>query len=172
MRTVGSPAELERRRLLAVQRVNEGYSTEEVAAFLGTDPRSVRRWVAACRQQGTAGLAARSVPGRPPKLTVTQEKVVRRWLAESPTEHGFATELGTAPRLAQLIAQEWDIELHPRYLCVWLRARGFTPQKPRRRAREHDDRAIAAWLARDWPRIKKRPAAGGRTSCCWTRAGC
>jgi len=159
MRSIGSPVELERRRWLAVQRVGEGYTTQEVADFLGVDASSVRRWLAALGQQGPAGLAARPVPGRPPKLTATQEKIVRRWLADSPTEHGFATELWTAPRLAQLIQQEWGIALHPRYLCAWLRRRGFTPQKPRRVARERDEAAIAAWLAEDWPRIKKRPAA-------------
>ena len=109
MRDKGSPAELEHRRLLAVQRVLEGYSTQEVAEFLGVDPRSVRRWVAAYRQDGGSGLCARPAPGRPPKLTTTQEKIVRRWLAEKPTEHGFATDLWTGPRLAKLIHQEFGI---------------------------------------------------------------
>ena len=158
MRSQGSPAELERRRCLAVQRVEEGYSPEEVADLLGVDPRSVRRWAAAFRRQGAAGLVARPVPGRPRKLTATQEKVVRRWLGDSPTEHGFPTQLWTAPRLAQLIQQEWGVALHPRYLCAWLRQRRLTPQKPRRVHRERDDGAVARWLAEDWPRIKKRPA--------------
>ena len=172
MRTPGTPTELERRRLLAVQRVNEGYSTEEVADFLGVDPSSVRRWVLAFRREGAAGLVARPVPGRPPKLTRAQEKIVGRWLVNDPTKYGFATELWTAPRLAQLIEQEWGITFHPDYLTAWLRQRGFTPQKPRRRARERDERAIAAWLAHDWPRIKKRPADAAPPCCCWTRAGC
>jgi transposase len=163
MRTTGSPAELEHRRRLAVERVLDGYSTVEVADFLGVDPSSVRRWVAAFRRQGVAGLAARPVTGRPPKLTTTQEKIVRRWLDGSPTEHGFATELWTAPRLAQIIEQEWGIPFHPDYLTAWLRQRGFTPQKPRRKARERDDEAIARWLAKDWPRIKKRRVAEART---------
>ena len=158
MRTEGSPAELERRRRLAVQRVHEGYSTEEVADFLGVDPSSVRRWLAAFRDRGPCGLAARPVPGRPPQLTTTQEKVIRRWLGDRPTEYGFATDLWSAPRLVQLIKQEWGILLHPDYLTTWLRQRGLTPQKPRRVHRERDDDAIAQWLAQDWPRIKKRPA--------------
>src|SRR5262249_15422803 len=115
MRTIGSPAELERRRLLAVERVNEGYSTEEVADFLGIAASSVRRWVRVARRDGLAGLRARPVSGRPPKLTPTQEKLVSRWLADDPTAYGFATELWTAPRLAQLLAEEWGISLHPRY---------------------------------------------------------
>jgi transposase len=172
MRTEGFPAELERRRRLAVQRVRDGYPTQEVAEFLGVDPRSVRRWLAAFRQDGSRGLAARTAPGRTPKLTRTQEKIVGRWLSDSPTEYGFATELWTCRCLAQLIEQEWDIALCPRYLSRWLRARGFTPQRPRRVPRERDDRAIADWLARDWPRIKKRPVGGERPWPSSMRAGC
>ena len=163
MRTPGSPAVLEYRRRLAVERVRDGYSTQEVADFLGVDPSSVRRWLASCRH-GSDGLAARPVPGRPPKLTVTQEKIVRRWLADNPMEHGFATELWTTPRLALLIEQEFGVRFHPDYLTTWLRQRGYTPQKPRRVHRERDDEAIAGWLAKDWPRIKKRRADGGPTS--------
>ena len=154
MRDNGSPAELEHRRQLAVQRVLEGYPTEEVAELLGVDPRSVRRWMAAYRQHGGSGLLARHAPGRPPKLTATQEKVVRRWLADSPTAHGFETELWTASRLGRLIQEEFGIRLHPRYLGAWLRDRGFTPQKPQRVPRERDPAANAAWLESDWPRIK------------------
>lgn len=172
MRPAGSPDVLEYRRRLAVQRVHDGYPIPEVADFLGVDPSSVRRWVASFRHHGDQALAARPVPGRPSKLTTTQEKIVCRWLADNPTAHGFATELWTAPYLAQLIAEEWGIHFHPDYLGTWLRQRGYTPQKPWRKPRECDDEAIAAWLAHDWTRIKKTRAGGGRTSCCWTRAGC
>jgi transposase len=122
-----SPAVLEYRRRLAIERVNDGYTTQEVADFLGVDPSSVRRWIASFRRHGGDALAVRPVPGRPPKLTYTQEKIVRRWLADHPTEHGFATELWTAPRRAQLIEQEWGIHFHPDYLGTWLRQRGYTP---------------------------------------------
>ena len=156
MRSIGSPAELERRRLLAVERVVEGYSTVDVGDFLGVDPRSVRRWLAAFHQYGTAGLAARPIPGRPAKLTLTQEKIVLRWLSDNPTDHGFSTELWTAARLALLIDEEWGISLHPHYVSTWLRDRDYTPQLPRPVPRERNDRAIARWLAEDWPRIKRQ----------------
>ena len=161
MRTIGTPAELERRRLLAVRRVGEGYAAAEVADFLGVDPGSVRRWVAAVRGSGVAGLAARPVSGRPPKLTLTQEKVVRRWLADNPTEHGFATELWSGPRLGLLIEQEFGVRFHRKYLTRWLRRRGYTPQLPRRVPRERNEAAIARWLACDWPRIKQRARRQG-----------
>ena len=165
MRDQGSPAELEHRRLLAVQRVLEGYSAEEVAEFLGVDPRSVRRWVAAYREAGAEGLVARPVSGPPAQADAPPRRRSSDggW-PTSPTEHGFATELWTAPRLAQLIQQEFGIRLNPRYLTAWLRDRGFTPQKPRRVPAQRDPEAIAAWLAADWPRIKKRPGGRGPTS--------
>jgi transposase len=164
MRTPGSADELQYRRRLAVQRVSEGYSTQEVADFLGVDPSTVRRWLAAFRERGEAGLDLKPVSGRPSKLTPTQEKIALRWLTDSPTHHGFDTELWTAARLGQLIREEFGVGLNPRYFGAWLRDRGFSPQKPQRVARERDPKAIAAWLESDWPRIKKRPDARARTS--------
>jgi transposase len=156
MRSYGSPEVLEYRRRLAVDRLLEGYSTEEVADFLAVHPSSVRRWWAAFRERGSQGLIAHPVSGRPCKLTGTQEKIVLRWLADSPTEHGFPTELWTGARVATLIAEEWDITFHPRSLHRWLRAHGLTPQKPQRVPRERNPEVIAAWLATEWPRIKKK----------------
>lgn len=172
MRSNGSPAELERRRLLAVQRLLDGYSADEVAEFLEVDAGSVRRWWAAFNRDGWAGLRAKPIPGRPTKLTRTQEKVVRRWLDDPPTAFGFATELWTAARLADLIRQEWGIDLNPRYLPRWLRRQGFTPQKPERVPHERDDEAIAAWLRDEWPRIKKTPRPAGPVLFSSTKADC
>jgi transposase len=150
MRSKGSPAELEHRRLLAVQRILEGYTTEEVAEFLEVDRSSIRRWLIAFRRDGRQGLVAKPAPGRPGKLTRTQEKIVLRWLAESPTE------LWTAARLAQLVWEEWGIRFHRRYLPRWLGARGFSPQKPERVPRERNAQMIGAWLRTEWQRIKKK----------------
>jgi transposase len=161
MRSRGSSDVLEYRRSLAVERVTEGYSTQEVSEFLGVDPSSIRRWLGAFRRDGHDGLTARPVPGRRPKLTATQEKIVLRWLSDPPTEHGFATDLWSAPRLAQLIAHAFGVRLHPHYLSAWLRERGYTPQKPHRVHRQRDDEAIAQWLAHDWPRIKRRAHSRG-----------
>src|SRR5512142_1961891 len=113
MRTTGSPAVLEYRRRLAIERVDDGYTTQEVADFLGVDPSRVRRWLASFRRHGGEARAARPGPGRPPKRTATPKRLVRRGLADNPPEHGFATELGTATRLAQLIEQQWGIHFHP-----------------------------------------------------------
>lgn len=164
MRTKGSPEALDHRRQLAVRRYLDGYSADEIAECLDVAPRTVWRWLALFHEQGPAGLSSRPGPGRPATLTTTPEKVVRRRLTEDPTKQGFATELRTGPRLAELIRQEFGIRLNPQYLCTWMRARGFTPQKPQRVAREGDPEEVAAWLKFQWPRLKTRPDAGRPTT--------
>ena len=145
---------------------------EEVAQFLGVDRSSVWRWVTTWRERGPRALAARPVPGRPPKLSRTQEKIVLRWLTHNPLEYGFTTELWTCQRLAQLIEQEFGVRFHPAYLSVWLRLRDRTPQKPQRVARAHDPEKIAQWLGKDWPRVKKKPGDARRLWPSSTKAVC
>jgi transposase len=164
MRSQGPSDALEYRRWVAVRRILEGYSLDDVADFLDVHPRTVKRWMGIFRKGGWDALVVQPVFGRPGKLTLIQEKIVLRWLKASPTEHGFPTELWSAPRLAQLIWEEWGIQFHPKYLPTWLRNRGLTPQKPQRVPRERDPEAIAAWLATDWPRIKKKRGGNRRIS--------
>src|SRR5439155_12167202 len=156
MRTKGSAQELERRRRLAVQRVHDGYTAVEVARFLGVHLRTVRSWLAADRDDPKHGLNPKPHFGRPPKLTFDQELEVLCWLYAKPTSFGFATDLWTAPRIAQRMAKEFGVHFHPRYVNAWLTERGVTPQKPQRRPRERDQEAIDRWLAEDWQRIKKK----------------
>ena len=67
----------------------------------------------------------------------------------------------TAARLAQLVEEEFAIRFNPRSLGAWPKDRGFIPQEPERIPRERDPRAIAAWLASGWPRIKKKARRQG-----------
>jgi transposase len=156
MRTKGTAAELEARRLAAVHRVGEGWTQREVAAFLGVHSVTVAKWVARHRADGDDGLKGTPTPGRPRFLTALQEREVLGWLGDSPTEHGFRTDLWTARRVAELVHRRFGVRFHPNYLREWLAARNYTPQKPARRARQRDQAAIDRWVAEDWPRIQKR----------------
>ena len=155
---------MEARRRLAVQRVADGWAPKEVAAFLGVHPVTVAKWVARHRADKDDGLAAKPTPGRPRFLTAAQERQVLGWLAESPTAHGFDTDLWTARRVADLIHKTFGVRFHPNYLREWLSKRNYTPQKPARRARQRDQAKIDRWVAEDWPRIQKRHARNTHTS--------
>src|SRR5262249_10169527 len=148
----------EARRRLAVQRVHDGWSQADVADFLGVHPVTVNKWVRAYRAAGDSGLASNRHPGRKPFLTPGQEAEVLGWLAGKATGHGFRPDLWTARRVAHLIRERFGVEYNPGYLRAWLAKRGYSPQKPAKRARERDQAAIDRWRAEDWPRVqKKRP---------------
>ena len=159
MRTKGHADELERRRRLAVERVSDGYTATDVAEFLGVHPASVRKWCATHQKRGDAGLAAKPPPGRPPKLTLARQRQVVRWLYKNPKSFGFATELWTAARVAQVIERKWGVKFHPNYLNAWLTERGITPQKPLKRPRERNPEIIEHWKTHTWRRIQNAHAA-------------
>lgn len=135
-----------------------------MARAFGLHPVTLAKWMARHRVDGDAGLDAKPVPGRPRFLTPNQDQRVRRWLAQKPTAHGFRTDLWTARRVAELIHRKFGVAFHPDYLRSWLRKRGYSPQRPAKRARQRNEGAILHWVANDWPRIQKKLATATPTS--------
>ena len=108
------------------------------------------------RRRGDAGLETRPRSGRPSKLTDAQTVEILKWLRASPLNLGFSTDLWTAARVTELIEQRFGVRMNHRYVSDWLMRRGITPQMPERRPRERDEKAVGAWIAREWPAIKKK----------------
>ena len=67
--------------------------------------------------------------------------------------------------MAHLIREKFGIEYHPNYLREWLSKRNLTPQKPAKRAKERDLKAVGRWLADEWPAIQKKGPKTTPTSC-------
>ena len=158
MRPVGTPDELERRRLRAVALLTQGHPPVEVARMVGVNRRSVRRWKAAYRQKGRPALEARPASGRPPKLPASQTRRLERELLRGAQAAGFASDLWTGSRVARLIEQRFRVHYHVDPIGRWLHARGWSPQKPARRASERDEVGIRQWINQTWPALKKKRA--------------
>ena len=164
MRPTGSPEELERRRVRALALLDDGLQPVEVARRVGVERRSVRRWKAAARKHGKAGIRARAAPGRPSKLIPARKRRLEALLLKGPLASGFDTDLWTCPRVAELIKQRFGIDYHVDHVGRLLHELGWSPQKPARRAAERDEREIRRWAREQWPRVKKTPAAAARRS--------
>lgn len=141
-----------------------GRTQADVADFLGVHPVTVAKWMKAYRAGGDAAVAAKPIPGRPRFLTDDQEAEVRSWLLRTPTEFGFRTDLWTAARVAQLIRDKLGVTFHPSYLREWLSERGYSPQKPVRRAKQRNPQALDAWLGQGYPAIQKKSPTTRPTS--------
>jgi transposase len=92
-------------------------------------------------------------------------------LVAGPKANGFATDMWTLARVAQVIERVTGVRYSPSQTWLILRQRlGWTRQRPARRAIERDDEAIAQWVKRDWPRIKRGLDDAARGSASRTRA--
>src|SRR3989454_8178112 len=127
MRPQGSPAELERRRLRAIDLLQREVPVHVVAERLGVDRRSVRRWKRAHRGQGRAGLRARPTPGRPPKLTTTQQRQLARLVVAGPEAAGYPASLWTCRRVGDLLPPHLPGAYPPGHVGTVLPACGFSP---------------------------------------------
>jgi transposase len=152
-RPLGTPEELERRRRRAVQLLDEGERPTVVARFLGVNRSSVYRWRQTAKDDPRA-LAAQPHPHRPTRLTDTQLRKLEALLQQGPQAHGYDNWLWTTERVSDLIDRHFRVRFHHDHVGRFLRQRlGWTPQKPERRARERDEKAILDWKSREFPRI-------------------
>lgn len=156
MRPSGSPEALERRRFKAMDLLEDGLLPVEVAKKLKVDRRSVRRWKAAFRSQGSKAIKAKPSSGRPPKLNKQAKKDLEKHLLQGAKAAGFQTDLWTCPRVAKLIQSSFGVRYHVDHIGRLLHSLGWSPQKPQRKAVERNEEQIHQWIKVDWPRIKKK----------------
>jgi transposase len=163
---------LEAIRMQAVALDEQGLSADEIAEVLDRSQRTVEKWLYIAREQGVEGLRAKPHAGATPRLSAEQRDDLRQRLIAGARAAGYDTDLWTRPRVRELIQKVYGVAYHVCYLTDLLRDLGFSCQKPQRRARERNQAAVDGWVARDWPRIKKRRVASRRTLSSSMKAAC
>ena len=154
-RPCGSAAALEQRRRQAGQAVQQGDSAKDVARIIGVAKCSVYRWLQMAERAN--GLAAKPHCGPTPRLSRAQQRRLEKLLRQGAHAHGWPNHLWTTHRIAELIRRHFGITFHNDHVGRFLRERlKWSPQKPRRRARERDEAAIFAWQWGTFPRIVQK----------------
>ncbi len=159
MRPEGSARQLLARRTKAVALLRRGHSYQAVARVVQSSISSLVRWMQSFRSKGKAGLKPRPTPGRPPEMSKPQKRELIGLLRRGARAAGYSTEMWTTRRVAEQIQRHWSISYHPGHVWKILTGLGWSCQKPERRAIQRNPRKIRRWKQRDWPRIKKKPAA-------------
>jgi transposase len=139
--------------------LSQGRPASEVSELVGASLSSVKRWKAAWQKGGVEAVAAKPHPGRKPRLTPAQKRLLVRMLLRGPRAAGVAGDLWTCGRVAEAIRRRFGVTYHADHVWRILHALGWSCQKPELRARERDEATIERWRTRDWPRIKKEPSA-------------
>src|SRR5581483_3948495 len=164
-------AALEARRFQAARLFARGASQADVARALDVTPMTACRWYRAWKAEGRGGLKAAGRAGRKPRLDARQLAEVDAALRRGAHAHGFSTDLWTLPRVATVIERVTGVRYHPGHVGYLLRRLNWSLQRPARRARERDERAIRQWVGQRWPAVKKTRGASARGSSSRTKAG-
>src|SRR5690242_1210701 len=161
-RTLAPATQAELRRV-AVAMVRAGKTRIEAAQTVGVNRRFVGQWVKVAAQDGEAVLAGRRRgrrPGEQKALNAAQEDRLRVLIARGcPDQFGLSFALWTRQAVRALIARETGIWLALPVVGRYLRAWGFTAQRPVRRATERQDEAVRAWLESTYPAIARKARA-------------
>jgi transposase len=148
-------------RMQAGELFAAGHTQAQVARTLGVARQNVSRWHALWQAGGPEALRSAGPTGPGPRLSDAQLAAIDQALRQGARAHGFDSDHWTLARITSVIQQLTGVAYHPGHVWKLLRHRlHYRLQRPARRAVERDERAIARWVATDWPRIReKRPPA-------------
>lgn len=147
-----------KKRVRAGRMLLAGKGCAQVALAVGVARQTVYTWKKLLDEGSIDALRAVPEPGRPARLSAVQLAQLRVALLQSPSKHGFATELWTLKRVGSLIERLHGVRFGQTQIWRLLGILGFSPQKPDKRAIERDEDAVRHWKHHTWPALKKKPA--------------
>ena len=158
-----SPTAQEALRKRAVAAVMSGMKQCDVATAFGVSAYIVSQWMKRYRAVGETGLNAR--PKGPAKgtrtlLTPKQAAMIRQLIVgKCPEQLKLPFFLWSREAVQELILRKCGVAVSINTAGNYLRAWGFTVQKPVRRAYEQNAAAVQRWLTEEYPALVKRAKA-------------
>jgi transposase len=146
---------MEHLRFRAMKLRKKGWKVNDIAESFGLNRGSVSRWFTKFKRRGKKALKRTKAKGGKTKLNIENKKQILKWLKKSATDFGFETPLWTCLRVKQLIKKKLGISIHKSNVWEWLRKWNQTPQKPKRKAKECNEKEMKRWVEEEWPKIKK-----------------
>ena len=144
------------RRLRALHLKQQGWSQRDIAEALGASEEPSAVGSPAPATAAPRALLARRSPGRPPKLSAAQKRLIPEFLWHGPEAYGFRGQVWTCARIARVIEEEFGVRYHKGHVGRLLQELQWTPQVPIRRAIQRDEEAIRRWRAEVWPELRRR----------------
>ncbi len=127
----------------AAEMFDQGRRQSGVAAELGVSAQAVSKWHRAWSAGGREAMAGAGRAGRMRKLSDERLAEVETELMKGPRTNGFATEMWTLARVAEVIDRVTGVRYSVTQTGTILRdGLGWSRQRPARKAAERDDEAI------------------------------
>jgi transposase len=105
--------EMESRRLLAAQDLQNGLSQSQIARKFGVSRTTASRWHRALHRKGVESLRKRRATGRPSRLNLEQQQGVTDLFRAGARAAGFSDDRWTTARFASAIQMRYGIRYDP-----------------------------------------------------------
>ena len=144
-------------RKLAVRAIDDkDFSPESIAEIFGISRTAIYAWLRRFEQGGYSELDTKKAPGGP--CEITQE--IEQWLKEtilnySPEDFGYDRALWTRDILAEIINEEFELDVVGSTVGKHLKKIGLSYQKPWFRSKEQDAEKVTRFLNDTFPRIQR-----------------
>ena len=156
-RTLKAAAQEELRRR-AVKLHESDFTQGKIAEMLEVHRSTVNGWLKRARKDGVAALKSRKRGPRfgvRSQLNARQQRTIRSLITDkTPEQLKLAFALWTREAVRDLIAAQTGQSLDLRQVGRYLRAWGFTPQRPAKRAYKRCEKKVAEWLEEEYPKIQ------------------
>jgi len=120
--------EMEQRRLEAADELLKGMTQARVARKFGVSRTTASRWNKALSGHSPEYLRKRKAPGRPCRLTASQQAGVIEVFALGPRAFGFETDRWSTARLAEAIHARFGIRYDPDHVGRLMHRLGLRAQ--------------------------------------------
>lgn len=137
--------------------VDEGVKPSQAVRLFMVSRTAVHHWVRSYREGGVRSLAAKRL-GRPKRSRLSHGQTTRamRWITDRcPDQMKMPFVLWTREAVVWMLDKRLGLKVSVWTAGRYLKAWGFTPQKPVRRAYERDPVAVKQWLEEQYPAIQR-----------------
>lgn len=148
-------------------RTELGLTWKEIARVVGVNVGTVLNWSRRYATEGAGGLVSKTrgrrfLSGR--TLTLAQEWQLRSMIVgQNPNQMSLPFALWNRRAVMELVKVLFDIDMPIRTVGEYLLRRGYTPQRPMKRALEQNPLKVEQWINETYPQIMARAKVEGAT---------
>jgi len=135
----------------------KGRMNKDIAEFLGISPQHTstlwQKYQKGGKKEIVLGRRGRRHGGKR-TMTSEQERHIQKLIIDrTPDQLKFPFALWTREAVRKLIGRQYAIDMPVRTVGEYLKRWGFTPQKPVKRVKEQNPKAVEKWLKREYPKV-------------------
>ena len=109
---------------------HQGYSPPQIGRITHRNEDTVRCWLHRFQKAGCGGLQEGVRSGRPPRVTATAEKMLRRWVQRSPRNYGIDRPTWTTATLAKCLGRKRGVHVTDECIRKHLHRVGVVCRRP------------------------------------------